>query len=279
MGTGAAGTWNDGAVEERVVLQVDGVGFVRGGRTILDGIGMRVHAGEHWALIGSNGAGKSTILSMLGAVVHPTRGTVEVLGRRLGRVDLRELRGLIGHVNPRHEVRSPLTVRDVVLTGATGTTERMMRWEPTAEQERRADELIQLLGMHGLADAVWPVLSQGERGRALIARALLPDPHLLLLDEPSTGLDIAARERLLDSIDGLRAQHPDLASVLVTHHLEELPASTTHAMLLRDGRIVAQGAADDVLTSELISATLDYPLAISRTDGRWAVRTAARTRG
>ncbi|WP_247597234.1 ATP-binding cassette domain-containing protein [Leifsonia sp. PS1209] len=263
-------------MEERVVLQVDGVGFVRGGRTILDDIGMRVHAGEHWALIGSNGAGKSTILSMLGAVVHPTRGTVEVLGRRLGRVDLRELRGLIGHVNPRHEVRSPLTVRDVVLTGATGTTERMMRWEPTAEQERRADDLVQLLGMRDLADAVWPVLSQGERGRALIARALLPDPHLLLLDEPSTGLDIAAREHLLDRIDGLRAEHPDLASVLVTHHLEELPATTTHAMLLRDGRIVAQGSADDVLTSELISETLDYPLSLTRTDGRWAVRTAAR---
>jgi len=258
------------------VLQVEGVGFVRGGRTILDAIGMRVNAGEHWALIGSNGAGKSTILSMLGAVVHPTRGTVEVLGRRLGRVDLRELRGLIGHVNPRHEVRSPLTVRDVVLTGATGTTERMMRWEPTAEQERRADDLVQLLGMRDLADAVWPVLSQGERGRALIARALLPDPHLLLLDEPSTGLDIAAREHLLDRIDGLRAEHPDLASVLVTHHLEELPATTTHAMLLRDGRIVAQGAADDVLTSELISETLDYPLSLTRTDGRWAVRTAAR---
>ena len=124
----------------------------------------------------------------------------------------------------------------------------------------RADELIELLGMRDLADATWPNLSQGERGRTLIARALQPDPHLLLLDEPSTGLDIAAREHLLDRIDGLRAQHPDLASVLVTHHLEELPASTTHALLLRDGRIVAQGAADDVLTSALISETLDYPL-------------------
>lgn len=255
------------------ILSARHVDFVRGGRVILDDINLDVNSGEHWALIGSNGAGKSTILSMLGALVHPTRGTVDVLGNRLGRVDLRELRGLIGHVNPRHQVRSPLTVREVVLTGATGTTELMMRWEPTPGQLARADELLDLLGMSALADATWPNLSQGERGRTLIARALQPDPHLLLLDEPSTGLDIAAREHLLDRIDGLRAQHPDLASVLVTHHLEELPASTTHALLLRGGRVVAQGAADDVLTSDLISATLDYPLELSRTDGRWTVRT------
>ena len=255
------------------ILSARHVDFVRNGRVILDDITFDVNAGEHWALIGANGAGKSTILSMLGALVHPTRGTVDVLGRRLGRVDLRELRGMIGHVNPRHQVRSPLTVRDVVLTGATGTTELMLRWEPTDAQRMRADELIELLGMSDLADATWPNLSQGERGRTLIARALQPDPHLLLLDEPSTGLDIAAREHLLDRIDGLRARHPDLASVLVTHHLEELPASTTHALLLREGAIVAQGAADDVLTSGLISATLDYPLELTRTDGRWSVRT------
>ncbi|HEV7811895.1 MAG TPA: ATP-binding cassette domain-containing protein [Leifsonia sp.] len=266
----------DGGVmdADQTILRTRGVGFVRNGRTILDEIDFEVRAGEHWALIGANGAGKSTILSMLGAVVHPSRGTVDVLGKRLGRVDLRELRGLIGHVNPRHQVRSPLTVRDVVLTGVTGTTERMLRWEPTAEQSERAERLIDLLGMRDVADATWPNLSQGERGRTLIARALQPDPHLLLLDEPSTGLDIAAREHLLDRIDGLRAEHPDLASVLVTHHLEELPASTTHALLIRDGRIVAQGFADDVLTSALITETLDYPLTLTRTDGRWSVRTA-----
>ncbi len=258
------------------ILSARHVDFVRSGRIILDDISFDVNAGEHWALIGANGAGKSTILSMLGAVVHPTRGTVDVLGKRLGRVDLRELRGLIGHVNPSHGVRSPLTVREVVVTGVTGTTDLMIRWQPTEAQEHRADDLIDLLGMSALADATWPNLSQGERGRTLIARALQPDPHLLLLDEPSTGLDIAAREQLLDRIDGLRAQHPDLASVLVTHHLEELPASTTHALLLRDGAVIAQGPADDVLTSDLISQTLDYPLELSRTDGRWSVRTRRR---
>ena len=260
-----------------VVLRVQDVAFVRNRRHILDDVSLTVRAGEHWALIGSNGAGKSTLLSMLGASVHPTSGTVEVLGRRLGRVDLRELRGLIGHVDPRHEVRSPLTVRQVVLTGATGTNELMMRWAPAPAQEARADALLDLLGMRALADARWPTLSQGERGRTLIARALLPDPHLLLLDEPTTGLDIASREHLVDRIDGLRRQHRDLASVLVTHHLEELPASTTHALLLRGGRIVAAGPADEVLTSELVTTTLDYPLAIARHEGRWTARTAART--
>jgi iron complex transport system ATP-binding protein len=255
------------------VLNVQSVDVVRGGRTILESVSLAVREGEHWALIGANGAGKSTLLSMCGAVVHPTRGIVEVLGRRLGRADLRELRGMIGHVNPRHPVRSPLTALEVVLTGATGTTELMLRWEPTADELGRARDLLELMGVSARADEPWPLLSQGERGRVLIARALLPDPGLLLLDEPSTGLDIAAREHLLDRIDGLRDHNRRLASVLVTHHLEELPASTTHAMLLRDGRVVASGAADEVLTSDLVSDTLDYPLTISRVEGRWAVRT------
>jgi iron complex transport system ATP-binding protein len=255
------------------VLTVDSVDLVREGRPILQSVSLTVAPGEHWALIGANGAGKSTLLSLCGALVHPTRGTVEVLGRRLGRVDLRELRGLIGHVNPRHPVRSPLSVRQVVWTGITGTTEIMQRWQPSAAERERADGLIELLGMAERADALWPNLSQGERGRTLVARALLPDPHLLLLDEPSTGLDIAAREHLLDRIDELRRHHPDLASILVTHHLEELPASTTHAMLLRDGVATAQGSADEVLTSERVSEALDYPLEISRAAGRWTVRT------
>lgn len=256
------------------ILSAEHVDFIRDGRAILDDISLTVEPGQHWALIGANGAGKSTLLSLLGAVQHPTHGTVDVLGRRLGRVDLRELRGLIGHVNPRHPVRSPLTVREVVLTGATGTTELMARWRPTASDVERALWLIDLLGMAERADATWPTLSQGERGRTLIARALLPDPHLLLLDEPSTGLDIAAREQLLDRIDWLREEHPDLASVLVTHHLEELPATTTHAMLLRDGVAIAQGVADAVLTGARVSEALRYPVTITRTAGRWAVRTA-----
>ena len=129
------------------ILNVNAVDFIRGGRIILDRVSLTVYPGEHWALIGANGAGKSTLLGLCGAVTHPTNGSVEVLGRRLGRVDLRELRGLIGHVNPRHPVRSALTVRQVVLTGITGTTELMNRWEPTAAENERASDLIELLGM------------------------------------------------------------------------------------------------------------------------------------
>lgn len=256
-----------------LVLHAQGVDFVREGRYILSSIELEVRRGEHWALIGANGAGKTTLLSMLGALQHPSAGSVEVLGKRLGRVDLRELRGVIGHVNPRHSLMNPLTTTQVVLTGLHGTSELPMRWQPTDAETARAVELLELLGMGQLTGAAWPKLSQGERGRTLIARALMPDPHLLLLDEPTTGLDIAAREQLLDRIDGLRQRHPDLASVLVTHHLEELPASTTHAMLLRDGVTIASGLADEVLTSELVSEALDYPVAIARLEGRWSVRT------
>ncbi|MGC5341359.1 ABC transporter ATP-binding protein [Streptomyces sp. DT24] len=261
------------------VIRADGVAVVRDGNVLLDAVSLTVRAGEHWALLGANGAGKSTLLGLLGAVNHPTRGTVEVLGRTLGRVDLRELRTLLGHVNPRHPLRSPLPVRDVVLTGLTNSIEPVPRWSATAEQRERADRLLEMLGMGGKAGSRWPSLSQGERGRTLIARALMPSPRLLLLDEPATGLDLAAREQLLDSLDTLREEHPELATVLVTHHLEELPVSTTHAMLLRGGRCVASGPADDVLTTDQVSECFGHPVRISRTDGRWTARAQRVGRG
>lgn len=199
-----------------------------------------------------------------------------MLGRRLGTVDLRELRAYVGHVNPRHPLRSPLRVRDVVLTGLTNSVEPLPRWRPTPEQRERADRLIAVLGLAHRTDARWPTLSQGERGRTLIARSLMPKPRLVLLDEPATGLDLAGRERLLDSLDTLRESHPGLATVLVTHHLEELPVGTTHALLLRDGRALASGAVDDVLTSDQIGKCFDHPVHLERREGRWSVRAARR---
>lgn len=254
------------------VLQLSHVDFVRGTKQILADVNLSIGSGERWALIGPNGAGKSTMLSMCGAEQHPTRGTVHVLGHQLGRVEIRKLRELIGHVNPRHPLRSPLTVRQVVLTGLTGTNELMNRWEPTADELEHAEELIRMFGLATLADATWPTLSQGERGRALIARALLTDPPLLLFDEPSTGLDVAAREQFLETVDRLHATRPDLATVLVTHHLEELPESTTHAMLLSAGRVVAAGPAQNVLTTDLISQAFEHPIQIEHRDGRWSAR-------
>ncbi|MFC5827475.1 ABC transporter ATP-binding protein [Nonomuraea insulae] len=255
------------------VLRADSVDFVRDGRHLLREISLTVHPGEHWALLGANGAGKSTLLGLLGAVTHPSRGSVEVLGRTMGRVDVRELRSYLGHINPRHTPDGPLRVRDVVLTGLTNTAAVVPRWTPAEQEAERADGLIAMLGMSHRADATWPTLSQGERGRALIARALMPQPRLLLLDEPATGLDLAAREQLLASIDALRARHPSLATVLVTHHLEELPATTTHAMLLRGGLCLASGPVSEVLTSDLVSTCFDHPVRLIRSDdGRWAAR-------
>ncbi|WP_396659399.1 ABC transporter ATP-binding protein [Microbacterium oxydans] len=262
----------DGSVP-RDVLALRGVDVVRNARQILTGIDLTVRQGEHWAVIGPNGAGKSTIMSMCGAQAHPTRGSVHVLGQQLGRVEIRQLRESIGHVNPRHPLRSPLTVREVVLTGATGTTEMMNRWEPSPAILARVEHLMALLGLEAIEAATWPTMSQGERGRALIARALLPDPALLLLDEPSTGLDVAAREQFLETLDLLHSTQPELATVLVTHHLEELPRSTTHAALIAKGEIVAKGQADAVLTTPLVTAAFAYPIRIERREERWQALT------
>jgi iron complex transport system ATP-binding protein len=254
------------------VLRLDEVTFRRSGSVILDGVDLVVRPGEHWALLGPNGAGKSTLLGFCGARTHPSSGTVDVLGRRLGRVDLQELRREIGHVDPRHPVRSPLTVVEVALTGLTGSIEPPLRWEPSAEELQRAHELIDRVGLAPRADAVWPVLSQGERGRALIARALISQPRLLLLDEPTTGLDVAAREQLLETIAELATGDPGLASVLVTHHLEELPETTSHVLLLSRGRVVASGPAATTLTTDAVSRAFEHPIEVARHGLRWSAR-------
>lgn len=255
---------------DQPVLDVRGVDFFREGKLLLDKIDLTVRKREHWALIGPNGAGKTTLLNLCGAVNHPTRGTVHVLGKQLGRVDMRELRRDIGFVNPRHPLKSDLPLKDVVLTGATGTIEIVPRWTPTDAELNRAALLMKALGVDVPSSPHWFTMSQGERGRTLIARALMPDPPLLLLDEPSTGLDVAAREQLLTTLDDLRVSHPDTSTVMVTHHFEELPRLTTHAALIRGGRIISSGHVNDVLTTKLVSECFDHPIRISRTDGRWA---------
>jgi iron complex transport system ATP-binding protein len=261
----------------RAVLELSEVTYRRERKDILHGISFTVGEGEHWALLGPNGAGKSTVLGFCGAVTHPTSGIARVLGEQLGRVELARLRRMIGHVNPRHPLRSPLAIREVVLSGITGTIELPPRWRPAEEELDRAEGLIKTLGLAGKADERWPTLSQGERGRALIARALICGPRLLLLDEPATGLDLAAREQLLETIDLLGETHPGTASVLVTHHLEELPASTTHAVLLAAGRVVAAGPIGDVITTGNVSSAFDYPIEVRRDDdGRWAARARVR---
>ncbi len=254
------------------VLELDDVTFRREGKQIIDGISLTVQEGEHWALLGPNGAGKSTLLGFCGAVTFPTTGIVRVLGAQMGRTDLAPLRRSIGHVNPRHRLQYPLTVREVVLTGITGTIDIAARWTPTAEDIARADGLIETVGLTHRADAVWPTLSQGERGRTLIARALIAEPRLLLLDEPTTGLDVAAREQLLETLDALEHSHPEMASILVTHHLEELPTSTSHALLIAGGRTVAVGPATETVTTDHVSEAFSHPVEVGYHHGRWSAR-------
>ena len=256
------------------VLELKDVTFRRDGKQILHGVSFAVREGEHWALLGPNGACKSTVLSFCGSVTFPTSGTVCLLGEQMGHVDLQALRRSIGHVNPRHPLRSPLTVRDVIITGLVGTIETPLRWRPGAADLERVSELIETLGLARKADARWPTLSLGERGRALIARALVARPRLLLLDEPSSGLDVAAREQLLETLDLLDQAYPGIASVLVTHHLEELPTTTSHALLLAQGRVVAAGPAVETVTTEHVSAAFEHPITVEHHDGRWAARAA-----
>lgn len=254
------------------VLKLDDVTFRRGETKILHGIDLSIGRGEHWVLIGPNGAGKSTILSFASAQVFPTSGAVDILGQRMGRVELQALRRHIGHVNPRHPLRSNLSVREVVLTGLTGTIERPFRWEPSPNEVAKADDLIAEVGLSSRADAGWKVLSQGERGRALVARALIADPQLLLFDEPTTGLDVAAREQLLETIDSLSVTSPELTTLLVTHHLEEIPQSTSHAMLISHGQLTSSGDIAEVLTTDQVSAAFEHPIDVGFADGRWSAR-------
>jgi iron complex transport system ATP-binding protein len=263
------------AADQEVVFRADGIDLIRDGRVLLDQLTFTVRTGEHWALLGPNGAGKSTLLRLLATYAHPTSGRVDILGRRLGHVDVFTLRPLIALVSSHQPVHAARTVRELVLTGTTGTIDLRARWAPSAADVRQADAAIDVMGLRALAGTRWPVLSQGERSRALIARGLAARPRVLLLDEPAAGLDLAGREQLLACVDDMRERLPGLATVLVTHHLEELPVTTSHALLLRDGRMLAAGPAAEVLTSDLVSACFGHPVTIARHAGRWTCTAGA----
>jgi iron complex transport system ATP-binding protein len=254
------------------VIEVAGARvWIADGPTILDGIDWRVHPGEHWAMLGPNGSGKSTLLALVGATRHPSEGSVAVLGARLGEASLWELRERIGVVDPALPLYEWMTVLEVVLTGASGTIRP--RWECYGTEElQRARELLELLGCEAMSERSIARCSQGERQRVRIARALMPDPPLLLLDEPATGLDLPAREALILALAGLAAARPDLATVVVSHHVEELPPTTTHALLLRAGGVVASGPAVPTLTSDNVTRCYGFPVEMRHDGGRWTAR-------
>ncbi|NAZ86736.1 ABC transporter ATP-binding protein [Kineococcus indalonis] len=257
----------DGAEDE--VLGLDAVTVRRGTTVLLDAVDLRVHEGERWVVLGPNGAGKSTLLSVAAARLFPTSGAVRVLGERLGRVDVFELRPRIGLASTAlaRAVPGQEEVRDVVLTAAYGVTGRWQEaYDP--DDEDRALQLLDLLGVAHLAQRPFATLSDGERKRTQIARALMTDPELLLLDEPAGGLDLGGREDLLRRLTALAADPAAPTTVMVTHHVEEIPVGTTHALLLRGGRAVASGPVERVLTAELLSRTFGLALSVRRRGGR-----------
>jgi iron complex transport system ATP-binding protein len=228
---------------------------------------------EQWAVLGPNGAGKSTLLDVCAGMRHPSRGELAILGQTVGQVDLRALRERIGHVDVKTEESfSPrLTALEVVLTGATGTIQVLEERLDDPARER-AVGLLGRFGCSAVTEHAFAACSQGERRRILLARSLMRRPPLLLLDEPADGLDLPGREALLAALARLAAAQPAPAVVLVTHHLEELPPSITHALLLTDGRASACGPAPEVLADEPLSACFGVPVSVSRADRRWTAR-------
>ena len=239
-------------------------------RPILDRVDWQARPGELWALLGPNGAGKTTLLTVLGAVEFPSTGSVDILGERLGRTDVFRLREQIGFVDARlgRRFAPELTTAQVVRTGATGTI-GLFEERLTADDRARAASYLQTMGVGQLTDRHFRVCSHGERTRVLIARALVARPRLLLLDEPASGLDLEGRETLLAALGQVVAAEPDLTIVLTTHHLEELPIDTTHALLLREGRIISSGPVDGALTASSLSACFGLAVQVARVDGRW----------
>jgi iron complex transport system ATP-binding protein len=258
------------------VLDLQAVTIRRGTTTILDEVTWTVREGERWVVLGRNGAGKTTLLQVASGRMHPTAGTADLLGARLGRVDVFELRPRIGLSSASLADRIPPgeSVRDVVLTAAYGVTGR---WREEYEEldDSRATDLLTAFGVAHLSDRTFGTLSEGERKRVQIARSLMTDPELLLLDEPAAGLDLGGREELVAALAELAGDHRSPVLVLVTHHVEEIPPGFTHILLLRQGRAFAAGPIDEVLTAETLSGAFDLPLAVTRTDGRWSARAAS----
>ena len=253
------------------VLALAGVSVVRGGATLLDEVDWEVEEGQRWVILGPNGAGKTTLLQLASGRMHPTRGVAGVLGEVLGAVDVFELRPRIGLASASLAERIPggERVGDVVVTASYGV---VGRWRESydALDHARAGELLDALGAAHLVDRTYGTLSEGERKRVQIARALMTDPELMLLDEPAAGLDLGGREDLVARLGAIAGDVTAPALILVTHHVEEIPPNFTDVLLLREGRVVAQGPIEITLTAENLSATFGLPLELEKRGSRYA---------
>jgi len=257
------------------VLDLEDVSVVRDGNTILSGVNWKVDGDQRWVVLGPNGAGKTTLLQIAAAMNHPSGGTVHVLDGKLGEVDLFELRPRVGFASSAMARRFPAneTVLNVVLTAAYSVTGR---WNESYEDIdlRRAQRVLNEWNLDHLSERLFGSLSDGEQKRVQIARSVMTDPELLLLDEPAASLDLGAREELLQLLGGYASAPEAPAIVMVTHHVEEIPLGFTHALLLGQDGIVATGALGDVLTSENLEKTFGLPIALTNEDGRYTARAA-----
>lgn len=258
-----------------IVLAMSGVTVTRGQRTILGPIDFQVRSGERWVVLGPNGAGKSTLMNILATRIFPTSGIVKILEQEMGRVDLFELRTRIGvcATLTSEDIPDDEFVRDVVLTAAYAV---LGRWNEDYDlwDESRAIALLTTFGVRDLADRRYYTLSDGEKKRVQIARALMADPELLLLDEPTAGLDLGGREDLLRRFSDFSTDPLAPASIIVTHHIEEIPIGTTHALIIKDGKIAVSGPVGDVITTEHMSAVFGIDIEVSAANGRFFARSS-----
>ena len=255
------------------VLELADVTVRRGQATLIENIDWTVEEDERWVILGPNGAGKTTLLQVASAQIHPTSGVVGILDEVLGTVDVFELRPRIGLTSAALADRIPRSerVHDVVVSASYAVIGRWREKYDDLDHER-ATTLLTELGVAQLRDRTFGTLSEGERKRVQIARALMTDPELLLLDEPAAGLDLGGREDLVSTLSVLAMDEAAPATVLVSHHVEEIPPGFTHALLMRGGRVMAAGPLERVLTEPVVSATFGMPLQLSYQDGRWSAR-------
>ena len=256
-----------------VVVELAEVSVRRGDATLLNGISWTVRDDERWVVLGPNGAGKTTLLQLVAATIHPTSGVAGVLGEVLGAVDVFELRPRIGWMSAAIGDRIPRGERvgDVVVSAAYAVLGRW-REQYDSGDHARAAELLEQLGAGHLTERTFGTLSEGERKRVQVARALMTDPELLLLDEPAAGLDLGAREDLMSILSRLAGSDESPALVLVSHHVEEIPPGVTHALLLRGGAVVAAGPIEQTLSADALSQTFGVALEVDRHGGRWSAR-------
>ncbi|MBD8024235.1 ABC transporter ATP-binding protein [Microbacterium gallinarum] len=257
------------------VLEFSDVVVRRNAKDIVDHLDWTVSDDERWVILGPNGAGKTTVLQLADTLMHPTSGVVSILGERLGRTDVFELRPRIGFASSAMARRVPPeeTVLNVVLTAAYSV---LGRWREDYEDidERRALRVLAEWKLDHLADRTFGTLSDGEQKRVQIARAVMTDPELLLLDEPTASLDLGAREELLTLLSGYAKAPTTPAMIMVTHHVEEIPVGFTHVLLLREGRAVAAGPVLQTLTADNLTETFGVQIQLTEHDGRYAARAA-----